>query len=491
MTTNDTIPGPPHIQGAAAGRFAGTPGVGVPDWAALPVILAGTFMVTLDFFIVNVAIPTMQRSLHATTTEIQWTVAGYALAIAAGVITAGRLGDLYGRRRMYSIGLALFTLASLACGVAGTAAELVAARVAQGLAAALMTPQVLAIITTAFSGTRLGRAFTVYGLTLGIAAVFGQLIGGVLIRADVLNLDWRSCFLINLPIGALALALAPRVVPKSAGTHTAKLDLLGMVLVTLALVAVVLPLIQGQSLGWPWWTYVSFAIGALLLGTYGWYQRALTRRNGQPLIDLRMFTSRGFAVGIGTQLVFWCGQASFFLFLAIYLQDARQLTPLAAGVVFTAIGAGYLATSTSAGQLSARLGRHAVTIGVLLMAIALIAMQATVRSIGTAGAVAWLVPSLVVDGLGMGMALSPLASMALAYVPARLAGAGSGILSTAMQVGGALGIAVLGVVFYHALGHGSGIPAAFGNALICLAIIEVGVATLVQFLPRQVQQPSD
>jgi predicted MFS family arabinose efflux permease len=204
-----------------------------------------------------------------------------------------------------------------------------------------------------------------------------------------------------------------------------------------------------------------------------------------------MFTSRGFAVGIGTQLVFWCGQASFFLFLAIYLQDARQLTPLAAGVVFTAIGAGYLATSTSAGQLSARLGRHAVTIGVLLMAIALIAMQATVRSIGTAGAVAWLVPSLVVDGLGMGMALSPLASMALAYVPARLAGAGSGILSTAMQVGGALGIAVLGVVFYHALGHGSGIPAAFGNALICLAIIEVGVATLVQFLPRQVQQPSD
>jgi EmrB/QacA subfamily drug resistance transporter len=509
MTTNDTIPtsAPPAGTSSAppAGTSSAPPGDAsipagahtvaasgaahasgrtAPDWATLLVILAGTFMITLDFFIVNVAIPTMQRDLGASASQIQWTVAGYALAIGAGVITSGRLGDLYGRRSMYATGLALFTLASLACGLAQNAPELVAARVAQGLAAALLTPQVLAIITTAFSGRSLARAFTAYGLTMGIAAVFGQLIGGVLIRADVLDLSWRSCFLINLPIGVAALALTRRVVPRSAGTHTARLDLVGMTIVTLALVAIVLPLIQGQSLHWPLWTYLSFAAGVVLMIAYAIYQRALAQRGGQPLIALSMFASRGFAVGIGTQFVFWTGQASFFLLLAIYLQDGRGQSPLGAGVVFTAIGAGYLTTSMLAGRIAARIGRHAVTIGVGIMAIGLVAMAITVRSIGTTGSVAWLVPSLVVDGVGMGMALTPLASMALAYVAPRLAGAGSGILSTAMQVGGALGIALIGVVFYHAVDHGAGIPTGFANGLVFLTFVELAVAVLVQMLPR-------
>lgn len=479
MTTNDTL----SVRAAETTRAARSR-QRPPEWATLLVILAGTFMITLDFFIVNVAIPTMQRDLHASATEIQWTVAGYGLAIAAGVITSGRLGDLYGRRRMYAIGLALFTLASLACGLAGTAEQLVAARVIQGVSAALLTPQVLAIASTAFRGRSLTRAFTAYGLSLGIAAVFGQLIGGLLIHANVFGLDWRACFLINLPIGLLALVFVPRTVPASKGTHTARLDLVGMALVTLALVAIVLPLIEGQSLGWPWWTYASFAAGTVLIGGYAAYQRTLTRRGGDPLIKLSMFQSRGFAVGIGTQFVFWIGQASFFLVLAIYLQDGRGLSPLGAGTVFTAIGAGYLATSMNAGRIAARLGKHSVTFGTLIMAIGLVGMEITVRSIGDSGSVAWLVPSLVVDGIGMGMALSPLASMALAYVPQQLAGAGSGILSTAMQVGGALGIALIGIVFYHGVNGGSGIPVAFAGGLVFLAVVELVVAVLVQFLPR-------
>jgi predicted MFS family arabinose efflux permease len=257
-----------------------------------------------------------------------------------------------------------------------------------------------------------------------------------------------------------------------------------MTIVTLALVAIVLPLIQGQSLHWPLWTYLSFAAGVVLMIAYAIYQRALAQRGGQPLIALSMFGSRGFAVGIGTQLVFWTGQASFFLLLAIYLQDGRGQSPLGAGVVFTAIGAGYLTTSMLAGRIAARIGRHAVTIGVGIMAIGLVAMAITVRSIGTTGSVAWLVPSLVVDGIGMGMALTPLASMALAYVAPRLAGAGSGILSTAMQVGGALGIALIGVVFYHAVDHGAGIPTGFANGLVFLTFVELAVAVLVQLLPR-------
>jgi MFS family permease len=319
---------------------------------------------------------------------------------------------------------------------------------------------------------------------MGIAAVFGQLIGGLLIQADVFGLSWRTCFLINLPIGIVALAVTRRTVPTSAGTHTARLDLIGMVTVTLALVAIVLPMIEGRSLGWPWWTYASFAAGAVLAGVYGFYQRALTRRGGAPLIDLSMFRSRGFAVGIGTQVVFWTGQASFFLVFAIYLQEGRGLSALTSGVVFTAIGAGYLVTSMNAGRFAARLGRQSVALGTLLMAIGLIGMIVTVHATGTTGAIEWLVPSLVLDGAGMGIALSPLASFALSYAPTAHAGAGAGVLSTAMQVGGAIGIAVIGIVFYRSIDGGSGIPSAFAGGLVFLTIVELAVAILIQFLPH-------
>jgi EmrB/QacA subfamily drug resistance transporter len=452
------------------------------DLATLLVVLAGAFMITLDFFIVNVAIPTMQRDLHASSGEVQWIVAGYALAIACGVITAGRLGDLYGRRLMYAIGLALFTLASLACGIAANAGELVAGRVLQGIAAAILTPQVLAIIATAFTGRSQVRAFTAYGLTLGIAAVFGQLIGGSLIAADVFGSGWRACFLINLPIGAVALALVPRVIPRTPATG-ARLDLAGMGIVTAALVATVLPLIQGQSAGWPTWTWASFAVAAALFGAFIAYQRRLTRSGGAPLIDLSMFASRGFAIGSITQFTFWIGQASFFLTLALYLQQGHGLSALHSGVVFTAIGAGYLATSTTAGRIAARLGRQTVAVGTVIMAVGLVAMLLAVRDIGTTGNVAWLVPGLAIDGIGMGMALSPLASTVLSHVPMRLAGAGSGVLSTAMQVGGAVGVALIGVVFYRAVNGGFG--PAFQASLAFLIAVEVLVAILVQALPRR------
>lgn len=478
MTTNETIPRRRESINVGS-EAASTP---AREWATLLVILTGAFMITLDFFIVNVAIPTVQRQLGATGGEIQWVVAGYGLAIAAGVITAGRLGDLYGRRRMYALGLALFTLASLACGIAGNAPTLVAARVFQGIAAAVLTPQVLAIITTAFKGRALVRAFTAYGLTLGIAAVFGQLIGGLLIRADVLGLDWRSCFLINLPIGVITLALVPRLVPRSPGTRTARLDLVGMTLVTFALVATVLPLIQGQAQGWPLWTFASLGAAAVLFGTFIVHQRRLAGRGGAPLVDLSMFASRGFSVGMLTQLAFWTGQASFFLVLALYLQEGRGLAALDAGVVFTAIGAGYLATSIYAGRIAARLGRQSVALGTLIMAVGLIAMQITVRAIGLHGSIGWLVPSLIVDGAGMGIALSPLAQIALAHVAPTHAGAAAGVLSTAMQVANAVGVALIGVVFYRALG--GGFPHAFAAGLTFLTCVELAAAVLVQFLPR-------
>ena len=226
-------------------------------WAALPVVLAGTFMVVLDFFIVNVAMPAMQADLHAGTGALEWVVAGYGLTFATLLITAGRLGDQFGRRRLFSVGLALFTLASAACGLAWSPAALVAARLVQGVAAALLSPQVLSIIGVAYTGEDRVRALSVYGIVLGLAAVGGQLVGGVLVQADVAGLGWRSCFLINVPVGLAALALAPRLVPESRAGRSSRIDVAGTVLVTAGLTAIILPLVEGRQHGWPLWTWLS------------------------------------------------------------------------------------------------------------------------------------------------------------------------------------------------------------------------------------------
>ncbi|HVA90202.1 MAG TPA: MFS transporter [Chloroflexota bacterium] len=270
-----------HALVAAAGATRQGLLAGLRSWIILPIILAGAFMITLDFFIVNVAIPSMQRDLHGGAASVQFVVAGYGLAYAAPLLIGGRLGDLYGRRRMFALGVGLFTLASGACGLAPTMAVLTATRVLQGLAA-LLGPQVLAILGVTFTGESRARAFTAYGLTLGLAAVFGQLLGGLLIEANLAGLGWRSCFLINLPIGAAALALTPRLVPESRAPGRPRLDILGMILVTLALLATVLPLIEGREQGWPTWTWLCLITAMPLFLAFAAYQRRLGARGGAP-----------------------------------------------------------------------------------------------------------------------------------------------------------------------------------------------------------------
>src|SRR5580700_3733166 len=258
-------------------------------WAALPVLLAGTFMVVLDFFIVNVALPSMQRNLHAGTGAIEWVVAGFALTSAVFLITAARLGDRIGRRRTFSIGLGLFTLASAACGAAGTPTMLVIARLAQGVGAALVMPNVLSIINVTYTGADLPRALGIYGLVMGLAAACGQLIGGGLIQADVAGLGWRTCFLINVPVGIAALALAPRFVSESRSERRGRLDPLGTLLLTAGLAAIVLPLVEGRQHGWPAWTWISLGCAPLLLLGFVAQQRRLARRDGEPLLAPAMF----------------------------------------------------------------------------------------------------------------------------------------------------------------------------------------------------------
>ncbi len=437
-----------------ASRFAAAT---ASRWAPLPIILAGTFMVVLDFFIVNVALPSLQAGLRASASAVEWVAAGYGLGAAVLLITGSRLGDLLGRRRVFSAGLALFTLSSAACGVAPNASVLVAARLVQGVAAALLVPNVLSLIGVLYDGPDRARALSAYGIVMGVAATGGQLIGGALVQADIAGLGWRSCFLINVPIGAAALLLAPRVVPESRAPSTNRaitLDPVGTVLLTAGLTAIVLPLIEGRQLGWPAWTWLSLAAAPLLLAAFLAHQRRLTKHGQHPLLELSLFRRRTFSAGLLAQLVFWCGQASFFLILALYLQEGRGLSPLHAGLVFTILAAAYVVASLRAPDLALRHGRRVLAGAALMLAGGHAILLATVASIGTGGSVALLVPGLVLIGAGMGFGVAPLATIILSQAGPEHAGDASGTLSTAQNVGNALGVAVIGVIFYGGLHAG-------------------------------------
>ncbi len=454
-------------------------------WTALPVVLAGTFMVVLDFFIVNVALPSIQSGLHTTSGALEWVVAGYGLTAAVLLITGGRLGDRFGRRRMFAFGLALFTLSSAACGVAASPGMLVAARLVQGIAGALLMPNVLSIIGIVYSGADRARALAAYGMVMGLAAVSGQLIGGLLIGADPAGLGWRSCFLINLPIGLLALAATGRTVPESRAPEAGRVDAVGTGLVTLGLTAIVLPLVEGRAHGWPLWTWISLGLSPIILGGFAVQQRRLARRGGAPLLSPALFAAPGFAAGLVAQLVFWCGQASFFVILSLYLQQGRGLSALDSGLVFTILAVSYLAASMRAPQLTERYGRRVLAIGALVLAAGHAALLAAVLIVGVGGSVAILVPGLLLVGAGMGLGITPLATLIMAGMKPEHAGATSGVMATAQNVGNSIGVAVIGVVFFGALDRG--FAHAFELSVGVLAVTLIAVAALTRRLPAAVR----
>jgi EmrB/QacA subfamily drug resistance transporter len=455
-------------------------------WAALPVLLAGAFMVVLDFFIVNVALPSMAADLEASASSLEWVVAGYGLTFAVFLITAGRLGDDIGRRRVYAIGLGLFTLASLACGLAPSAATLVLARVAQGVAAAVLMPQVLSIIGVAYRGPDYVRALSVYGVVLGLAAVGGQLIGGAMVESDVAGLGWRWCFLINVPVGLAALVLTPVLVPESRAESRSRLDLAGAVMVAAGLVAVLLPLIEGRAQGWPAWTWISLAAAPFILAAFVLHQRGLTRRGAAPLLDLGLFGQRGFSGGLATQLLLASAQAAFFVYLALYLQMGRGLDPLESGLVFTIVAISYVAVSGPAPKLTERYGRAVIAAGGLCLAAGLGSLALAVAEVGVDGSLVAFVPGLLLAGAGVGLCFTPLTAIVLGNIDPERAGAASGVLSTTQQVGYSLGVAITGVIFF---GAGNDIARAFELSLIELAVLAAGVVVASRLLPGAARAP--
>jgi EmrB/QacA subfamily drug resistance transporter len=449
----------------------------------MAVLMAGTFVFVLDFFIVNVAIPSTQAELGATDAQVQLIVATYAIAISALMILGGRLGDLFGRRRLFMGGLALFTASSALCGAAPGIGLLLVGRTLQGIGAALFAPQVLSIIGVTFDGDDRRRAVTTYGLTMGLAAAGGQLIGGALIALNVLGLDWRTCYLVNVPIGLAALAVAPRAIPESRTEGDHRLDFLGAALAGATLVAIVLPLVEGRRQGWPAWTFACLAAAVPLALAFALRQRRLAATGGEPLVHPGLFRERAFTVGVLTSVVFYCGMGSFFLVLAIYLQEGAGLSALDSGLVFTPLALGYLVASGGAEALAPRFGRQVLAAGGVVRAVALAGLALTVGAIGTGGSPLLLVPALAVDGIGMGLLTAPLVATVVGAMDPRHAGAASGVLSTAQQVGNTIGVAAIGALFYGAIGPDGDFAGAFEIALVAVAAVCLAVAALVQLLP--------
>ena len=475
MSTNVITPTPPA--GGIVGRSLSN------RWAPLAVVLTGTFMVVLDFFIVNVALPSMQTRLHASSGALEWVVAGYSLTCSVFLVTAGRLGDRYGRRRAFVVGLELFTLSSALCGLAPNPTLLIVGRLLQGVGAALLMPNVLSLISVLYGGSDRAKALSAYGMVMGLAAVGGQLIGGVLVQLNPAGLDWRSCFLINLPVGVVGILLATRTIPESRSEGVGGIDPSGTLLLSGGLTAIVLPLVEGRAHGWPLWTWLMLAAAPVLLGAFVSQQREL-RASGKPtLLAFALFRRRTFSAGLACQALFWSGQASFFLILALYLQQGRGLSPLHAGLVFTSLAVTYLGTSSVAPALAVRHGRDTLAAGALTLAAGHAVLLGTVAVIGLHGSVLALLPGLMVIGAGMGLGIGPLATISLSEIAPAEAGAASGTLSTMQNVGNAIGVAVIGVVYFGSVG--SGIPAAFELSLGVLCAALVTVALLTRFLPRQ------
>src|SRR5947207_5722817 len=433
-------------------------------WLAAIVMIVGALMDMIDVTIVNVALPSIRRDLHASATQLEWVVSGYMLAFAAALIIAGNFGDKFGRKRMFLIGAALFGLASLAAGLSGSGAELIAARVVQGVAAATMAPQVLATFRVIFGREERGKAFGIYGAMLGFASAIGLVLGGVLTDANLFGWGWRSVFYVNVPVAVAALIAGARLVPETRDPAARRPNLPGAVLLAGSLVAIVYPLLEGRQLGWPAWVWALLAAGLAGVWVLGVREYRRPSQQVAPLLRPGLFRIPAFAAGLGIQAAFAAGMQGFFLTFALWLQIGEHFSPLKAGLTSVAFSVGSFIGAPAAVPLAQRCGRRILASGAALMVAGLIGVAMMAGHIGVDGSPWPIVPGLAVAGAGLALLVVPLVNVVLAAVPVEVAGGASGLSSTAQQLGGALGVALLGTVFFGYLGGGHSFEAALVHA---------------------------
>ena len=422
-------------------------------WLALAVIVAAPFMAIFDQFVVNVAIPTVQHDLHASFAQVQLVIAGYALAYAVTLITGGRLGDIYGRKRLFMLGMSGFTVASALCGLAPGPELLVGARVVQGFSAALMSPQVLSIIQVTFPAKERSAALSVYGAVIGLGSLAGQALGGFLIRANPFGLSWRVVFLVNVPIGIAALIAATFLLDESRAPVALRLDLGGVVIITGGLFLLTYPLVAGRDAGWPLWTWLCLIAAVVTIAAFVRFERWKTARDGSPLVVLSLFRARGFDAGLIVAFLYGAANAAMFFTLALYLQIGLHFSPLAAGLTFAPAPVGFFAAATLGAKLVPRLGSRLVLFGVMLKAVAWSAIAVIVHAHGTTLHGTQLLPLLFAEGFAAGATNPPLIGSTLIGIRSQDAGSASGLLITCQQISGAIGVAIIGVIFFGALAN--------------------------------------
>ncbi|MGZ9931468.1 MFS transporter [Streptomyces sp. NC-S4] len=459
-------------------------------WLALAIVMTAAFMDLVDVTIVNIAIRTMREDFGASTSAIQWITAGYALAFAAGLITGGRLGDIYGRKRVFLIGIAGFTAASLLCGIAANPDILVVARLLQGGMAALMVPQVLAIIHVTFPPQERGKVFGMFGAIVGLAAVSGPLLGALLIEWDLFGLGWRPIFLINLPVGIMGVILGRKFIAESKAPKALRLDLVGVVLATLAMILLIFPLTHGHENDWPLWGFVCMGAAPFVFAAFIAYEKHKIKKDGSPLVELSLFKVKSFAGGIAVQLIFGIATGIFFLVWTMYMQMGLGWSVLRAGLTGIPFS---IAVSVAAGlsveKLVPRFGRKVLQAGALVMAAGLLLYIWESQHYGMEIASWQMAAPLIVMGAGMGLIVAPLNDTVLSQVPREHAGSASGLINTTGQMGNALGLALTSVVFFGLIDDdmifGPPYVEAFRGALWWVVAVLVVIFALMFVLPRR------
>ena len=418
-------------------------------WLALAVLMAGMFMSLLDTTIVNVALPTIQDSLAASESTLAWIISGYALAFGLVLIPAGRIGDRFGHKWVFFVGLAIFTGASLWAGLAADETQLIVARVVQGLGGGIFFPPVTAFVQLMFPPMKRGKAFAIMGAVIGVSSALGPIVGGLLIEAIGEETGWRWIFAINLPIGILALVAAVVLLPAGSEGKKVSTDVVGLVLLAGSLVALLVPLIQGQDEGWPLWTYLSLIGGVVLLVLFAFWERFVVSRGQEPLVPPHLFSHKAFTGGVILALVYFAAFTSIFFTISLLWQAGLGHTALESGLVSTPFAIGSIIGASQSDRLAQRLGRTVLSLGVGLLSIGLIALWLILLLVPTTELTNWeLLAPMLIAGFGSGLFIAPNNRFIIATVDRAEAGAASGVIGTMQRIGSAIGIAVVSSVLF-------------------------------------------
>ncbi|KVQ89395.1 MFS transporter [Burkholderia ubonensis] len=451
-----------------AGVLPATPERAAPHRRMLPLLLIGQGMAAMDTSIVNVAAPALRADLGISGALLQLVVAGYILAYAVFLITGARLGDDYGYRRLFVTGLAIFTVSSLACGVAPGTWLLIVGRIAQGVGAAMLVPQVMSLIQRSFEGPARARAIGCYSMILGLGSTAGQALGGVIITADFAGLSWRPAFLINVPIGIVLLARTRSVLPALAGPERRKLDLAGVALLTGAMLLIVVPLTFGHDVGWPAWVWASLAAGVIGIASFLRFERALAQRGGSPLLSLDAVLATGIRPGLAVVSIGFIGYGGWLFACALYLQTGLGFSPMISGFVFAAYAFGFGISNVSWSKLPARLLRFTPAVALIAMAAANLAFGMTARHAGWVAAV--MVPLLFCAGASHGLTFGTTVNQMTQRTAPQHAPALSGLVTTSVQLSIVIGVAALGATYLAVAAPGAHVASARAIADVTFAI---------------------